>query len=255
MLNSSFSDNYIGNSTYLRRTDNPIFEKIDLDRGTQLTRPVNLSGYWAANTYITYGLPLKKIKSNFNIDLSASLNKTPGLINDEANTSNNRTIGAGLSLSSNISEYVDFTISTRSSFNNATNTIQTGADSKFLNQTSKVKFNVILPKGIVFRTNIAHQLFTGLSDGFDDDYFLWTAGIGKKVFKNQRGEITLSVFDILQQNQSITRDVTETYIEDLRSKVLQRYIMLSFAYNFRNFNSGKARSRASDSRDRPRWRQ
>ncbi len=253
MLNSSFSNNYIGNSTYLSQTDNPIFDKIDFERGTQLTLPVNLSGYWAANTYITYGLPLSKIKSNFNIDLTASLNKTPGLINDIANTSNNRAVGAGFSLSSNISEYVDFTISTRSNFNNVTNTIQTGIDSKFLNQTSKVKFNVIFPKGIVFRTNIAHQLYTGLADGFNDDYFLWTAGIGKKLFKNQRGELTLSVFDVLKQNQSISRNVTETYIEDLRSKVLQRYVMLNFAYNFRNFNSGKAKTK-SDRDERRRWR-
>jgi len=253
MLNSSFSDNYIGNSTYLRQTDNPIFDDLVFERGTQLTRPVNLSGYWAANTYITYGFPIKGIKSNFNIDLNASLNKTPGLINDESNISNNKTIGGGLSLSSNISEFVDFTISTRSSFNDASNSIQTGADSKFLNQTSKVKFNVLFPKGIIFRTNIAHQLYTGLTDGFDDDYFLWTAGIGKKIFKNQRGELTLSMFDIFEQNQSISRNVTETYIEDLRSKVLQRYVMLTFAYNFRNFNSGKARTQSERGRGRGDW--
>lgn len=253
MLNSSFSDNYIGNSTYLRATDNPIFEEINLERGTQLTLPVNLSNYWIANTYITYGFPLKKIKSNFNIDLTASVNNTPGLINDAANISKNKAIGAGFSLSSNISEYVDFTVSTRSNFNDATNTLQTDANAQYLNQNTRLKFNVILPKGIVFRTNVSHQLYTGLSDGFDDDYFLWTAGIGKKLFKNQRGELTLSVFDILKQNQSISRTVTETYIEDLRSKVLQRYVMLSFAYNFRNFNSGKARS-APERRERPRWR-
>ena len=253
MLNSSFSDQYIGNATYLRATDNPIFEDLTLERGTQLTRPVNLSGYWTGNLYSTYGFPLSKIKSNFNVDMAASLNKTPGLINDDPNTSTNKTVGLGISLSSNISEYVDFTISTRSNYNDATNTIQTGTDSKYLNQVSRVKFNVIFPKGIVFRTNVSHQLYTGLSDGFDDNFFLWTAGIGKKLFKNQRGELTLSVFDILEQNQSITRNVTETYIEDLRSKVLQRYLMLTFAYNFRNFNSGKARSKPEREERRRRW--
>ncbi len=253
MLNSSFSNEYIGNATYLRATDHPIFDQITLERGTQISRPVNLSGYSASNLYSTYGFPLSKIKSNFNIDFTAGITKTPGLINDEANTSTTNTIGAGLSLSSNISEFVDFTISTRSNYNDATNTIQTGVDSKYLNQVSKVKFNVILPKGIVFRTNISHQLYTGLSDGFDDSFFLMTAGIGKKIFKNQRGEITLSVFDILEQNQSINRNITETYIEDLRSKVLQRYIMLNFAYNFRNFNSGKAKTK-SDRDERRHWR-
>lgn len=253
MLNSSFSDNHIGNATYLQATDNPIFDEILLERGTQLTRPVNLSGYWASNTYLTYGFPIKGIKSNFNLDLTASYNRTPGLINDQSNISNNRTIGAGFSLSSNISEKVDFTISTRSSFNDVSNTLQSSADSEFLSQTSRIKFNVLFPKGIVFRTNVSHQLYTGLSDGFDDDFFLWTLGIGKKLFKNQRGELTLSVFDLLEQNQSISRNITETYIEDLRSLVLQRYVMLTFAYNFRNFNTGKAQSKR-DRPDRDRWR-
>ncbi len=254
MLNSSFSNNYIGNATYLRTTDNPIFEEIQLERGTQLSRPVNLSGYWASNTYITYGFPLKGIKSNFNLDLTASFNRTPGLINDESNISNNKSIGAGFSLSSNISEKIDFTFSTRSNYNDASNSLQNNADSEFLSQLSRLKFNAILPKGFVFRTNISHQLYTGLTDGFDDSFFLWTLGIGKKLFKNQRGEITLSVFDLLEQNQSISRNVTETYIEDLRSKVLQRYLMLTFAYNFRNFNSGKAQTKTERSDRERKWR-
>ncbi|MFT7606282.1 MAG: hypothetical protein ACI8VT_003882, partial [Saprospiraceae bacterium] len=253
MLNSSFSDEYIGNATYLRANDNPIFDDITLERGTQLTRPVNLSGYWTGNAYSTYGFPLSKIKSNFNIDLTASFNKIPGLINDEGNTSTNKSVGAGISLSSNISKYVDFTISTRSNYNDASNSIQTGTDDTYLNQDSKIKFNVIFPKGIVFRTNITHQLYTGLSDGFDDSFFLWTAGIGKKLFKNQRGEITFSVFDMLEQNQSITRNVTDTYIEDLRSKVLQRYMMLTFAYNFKNYNSGKRETETGNEGRRP-WK-
>jgi outer membrane beta-barrel protein/carboxypeptidase-like protein len=254
MLNSSFSDEYIGNATYLKETDNPIFDDITLERGAQLTRPVNLKGYKSGNIYSTYGFPISKIKSNFNIDLSGSINKTPGLINDESNISTNKSLGAGISLSSNVSKYVDFTISTRSNYNEATNSIQTGEEENatYLNQDSRIKFNVIFPKGIVFRTNVSHQLYTGLSDGFDDSFFLWSAGIGKKLFKNQRGEITLSVFDILEQNQSITRNVTETYIEDIRSKVLQRYLMLTFAYNFRNYNSGKKETK-SEREDRGRW--
>lgn len=248
LLSGTYSDSYISNSTYLEETNNPIFDEFELVRGGQLTLPVNLSGYWSTNIYITYGFPLKGIKSNLNLDLSTTVSRTPGLINDEVNYSNNKVYGTGITLSSNISDKVDFTISTRSNFNNANNSLRADLDSRFLNQSSRVKFNCILPAGFVLRTDINHQYYTGLSDGFDDSFFLWTAGIGKKLFKNELGEITLSIFDILEQNQSISRNVTETYIEDLRSKVLQRYAMLTFTYNFRNFNT-KKKAEEEDRRD------
>jgi hypothetical protein len=53
----------------------------------------------------------------------------------------------------------------------------------------------------------------------------------KQVFKNKAGEIKISVNDILNQNQSITRTNGDNYIQDTRSVVLRRYVMFSFMYN------------------------
>jgi hypothetical protein len=39
----------------------------------------------------------------------------------------------------------------------------------------------------------------------------------------------------LGQNQAIARTFTETYFEDSQTTVLQRYLMLTFTYNFRHF--------------------
>ena len=74
----------------------------------------------------------------------------------------------------------------------------------------------------------------------NQNFWLWNAGIGKKFLKKQAGELKLSVFDLLGQNQSISRSVTESYIQDTRSTVLQRYFMLTFTYSLRNFGKGKA---------------
>jgi hypothetical protein len=62
--------------------------------------------------------------------------------------------------------------------------------------------------------------------------------IAKKIFKNQTGEIRLSVFDLLKQNTSIQRNITTNYIEDVQSNVLQQYFMLSFGYNLRKYWKG-----------------
>jgi hypothetical protein len=65
--------------------------------------------------------------------------------------------------------------------------------------------------------------------------------IAKKILKGQKGEIRLSVFDLLDQNQSISRNVTETYFEDVTTKVLKQYFMLTFTYNLKNFGKAPAR--------------
>jgi hypothetical protein len=234
-VNGSYSNDYIGNSTYLRETTNAVFENVVLIPGAQLSRPVNLDGYVSLSSFLTYGVPIKKWKINLNFDFNGNYTRTPGLLNDELNYANNKNTGLGVTLSSNISDKVDFTISSRSSYNQVDNTLVQSTDEKFWSQNSKLRFGWVLPAGIVLRSEIAHQYYSGLGDGFNEAYLLWNAGIGKKIFKNQRGEITLSVFDLLNQNRKITRNVTDVYIEDVQTNVLQRYVMLKFQYTFLNY--------------------
>jgi hypothetical protein len=83
-----------------------------------------------------------------------------------------------------------------------------------------------------------HQVNSGLSAGFDNNFLLMNMSVGKKIFKNQRAEISLNVYDLLGQNANVRRDVTDIYIEDTETNVLSRYFMLSFSYNLRRFSKG-----------------
>ena len=62
--------------------------------------------------------------------------------------------------------------------------------------------------------------------------------VGKKIFNNQRGEISLMVYDLFGENANVRRNITETFVEDIQSNVLQTYVMLSFTYNLRRFSKG-----------------
>jgi len=86
---------------------------------------------------------------------------------------------------------------------------------------------------------LSHQLNSGLSANFNQNYLLWNAAIAYKFFKDQRADLRLSIYDIMMQNNSIARNVTETYYEDVQTNVLQRYVMLTFAYNLKFFKETK----------------
>jgi hypothetical protein len=43
------------------------------------------------------------------------------------------------------------------------------------------------------------------------------------------------MFDILNENVGISRNTNQNYIEDVYSKVLNRYLLMSFTYNISRF--------------------
>ena len=235
MLNKT--SNYIGNSTFTAQADTLLQDGITLNQGSQFTRPVNLDGYWNLRGFISYGVPSGFLKSNLNLNTGITFNQTPGIINEMENESKTLNLSQGIVLGSNISQNVDFTVSYTGNYNIVTNSVQPDLDNNYFLHTMSVKFNWIFWKGINLRNELSHQLYRGLSDEFNDDFLLWNLSLGKKLFKNQRGEIRATVFDLLDQNISISRTVTESYIEDLDTQVLRQYFMLSFIYNIRNFKS------------------
>ncbi len=235
LLSGSYTANHIANSTYLDARDFDLDTDVELAEGAQLTRPVNLDGYWNVRGLLTYGFPVTALQSNLNVDINANYNRVPGLINEQLNFARTTTTGLGLTLGSNFSDRLDFTLSSRSTYNFVENSLQTATGNNFFNQSTRLRFNWLFESGFIFRTEAVHQLYDGLSDDFDQNFLLLNASIGLKLFAEQRGEISLSVFDLLKQNNSLSRTVTETFIEDQQTNVLQQYFMLSFKYDLRRF--------------------
>jgi len=237
MVNSI--QNYVANSTSIPSQPTPIpGSNVILRPGSQLTKPVNLNGYWNAKSFITYGLPITKIKLNVNFNSGFTYNLIPDLINNQENLANNYNFSEGLVLSSNISQKVDFSLSYTGNYSIVKNTLQKTSDNNYFNQVTTFKFNWLPYKGIIFNTNLTHTLFTGLSQSYNQNYLLWTIALGYKFLKDKSLDVRASVFDALKQNNSINRNVTDTYIEDSRTQVLTRYYMITVTYTIRNFKAG-----------------
>jgi hypothetical protein len=233
------SQNYISNATYVAQTDSVIQNGIVLKSGSQLTKPINLDGYKSFRSFFTYSMPVKFIKSTINLNAGFTYSKLPGLINSVETNTDNFTYNAGIVIASNVSEYVDFNLSYSANFNNAKSSLQSQADNNYVNQIAGIQFNLLSKNGWFLQNDLNNQIYSGLSAGFNQSFWLWNVAIGKKFLKNRLAELKLSVFDLLKQNQSIVRTVSENYIEDTQSQVLQQYFMLTFTYNLKNFGKGK----------------
>lgn len=235
----SKTSDYIGNATFLAASDSVLSNSVTLYKGSQLVKPVNLDGYWNLRSFVTLGMPLKFIKSTLNFNTGYSYSKIPGIVNNVSNLSSAQTYNTGAVLASSISENVDFTLSYSANFNKVRNSIQPSLNNNYFTQTAGAQVNLISKDGWVFQNDLSNQSYRGLTDGFNQNFWLWNIGVGKKFLKNDNGELRLTVFDLLKQNQSIRRNVEEIYVEDVQTQVLRQYFMLTFSYRLRNFGSKK----------------
>ena len=230
-------DDYITNATFVPQQDSALTPDVTLKAGQQLTKPVNMDGYISLRSFVTFAMPLKFIKSSINFNGGVAYSKLPGIINNTSNISKNTTYTAGAVIASNVSQYVDFTVSYSGNFNNIKNELQPNLNSHYYSHLASVQLNLLSKTGWFFQNDLNNQLYSGLTAAYNQNYFLWNMSVGKKFLANQKGELKLSVFDLLKQNQSISRNVTETYYEDIRNQVLQQYFMLTFTYNIKTFGA------------------
>ena len=242
------NNNYITNAVYTASKDSVLNSSVTLYKGSQLSKPVNMDGYWSLRSFLTYSMPLKFMKSNLSINGGLTYSNIPGLINNVKNTSKSFTYNAGAVIASNISEFIDFNVSYTVNISDAKNSIQPQLNNKYIQQSAGLQLNLLNKKGWFIQNDVSNQSYSGLTDGFNQNYWLWNAGIGKKFLKKQQAELKLTVFDLLKQNQSITRTVTESYVQDVQNQVLQQYFMLTFTYSLKNFGKAPVRNNFENNR-------
>ena len=88
-----------------------------------------------------------------------------------------------------------------------------------------------LPWGLVVNNNLSYTINTGRADGYNTKVTFWNTSVAKGFLKNKRAEVKFSAFDLLNQNQGVSRNANQNYIEDTRYNVLQQYFLLSFTFS------------------------
>ena len=245
------TSDFITNATYTVTQDSALTPTYTLKPGSRLSKPVNLDGYWNLRSYATYSFPFKAIKSNITFNAGYNFVRTPGLINNIENLTRNSSLSGGIILASNISEYVDFNINYNASSNRVKNDLQQNLNDRYFSQAAGARLSLLSKNGWFIDNDLTNMMYRGLADEFNQDYWLWNVGGGKKFLKEQKGELRLTVFDLLKQNRSIIRTVTDNYIEDNQTKVLTQYFMLTFSYRLKNF--GKAPAPQQERRRQGPW--
>jgi hypothetical protein len=235
MIFFNYTNNPIGNITLNALNDTLLPSGIFLKKGSQLTYPSNFDYSYSLRSFLNIGFPISSIRCNLNLNTSFNFSLTPGQINEIKNFSKSYSITQGIMLNSNISEQVDFRFSYTPTYNIARNDKQTELNRNYFVHNASAGFYWMFLERFYVRSDFTYYFNQGISKDLKREYYLWSGSMGVKLFGDKNGELKFETFDILDQNKSLNRTITETYIEDKSTEVLRRYFMLSFVYNLRMF--------------------
>lgn len=240
----NMSDNYIGSSLY---TGSNVPQDVIDEAGaapTQFSTYENMDGQKMIMGMVHYGFPVNLIKSNINLNFGVNYSETPSLINGEKNIASNMGYNGGITLGSNISENVDFTLSWNGNYNLADNSLARGGNSKneYFNHSASGNLKAVFWKGLTFTASASYVQNIGYTNDYNESYTLVNAYIGKKLFKSQLGELLVGVNDILGQNTAFSRSTGSGFTQNTWNSVIGRYFTVQFTYNIRAFGKNGSKN-------------
>jgi len=125
---------------------------------------------------------------------------------------------------------------------------ETRYENYLIDANSTVLHNVNLqtttywPENWVFGNDFGYTYNSNISSEFKKDFFLWNTSLSYSFFEKKM-MLKMKVYDVLNQNQSVTRNLSPTAIRDEENTVLKRYAMFSLTYKMGEFRGKKKKGK------------
>ncbi len=205
--------------------------------GRKTTRPVNVDGVYNLNNDISIGWPLRFIKGTLNLNTGVGYSKSIQFINTVRNNIYNLTFDPSVEISKSFKDKFDLTVSGGFTYNKAKYSLQSSLNNNYFTQDYGVDIGWQLPKNYYLSSDFRYTISSQRSAGFNAKVPLWNASFSKLFLKYNRGEMKLSVYDLLNENEAIVRYTNGNYIEDQNNRVLKRFFLLSFTYSLNKMSA------------------
>ena len=147
----------------------------------------------------------------------------------------------GAQLSSNISENLDFSMAYNVGYNiNDNDNAIAARQNRYFNQWARAELKWVAWRGFTLTANATYSQYKGITDDYNEEYLICNAFIGKKLFKDRRGELSIGVNDIFDQNKDFHRSVGTNYLSNTTNLAIGRYVAVQFVYNLSIFGKGSS---------------
>ncbi len=201
-----------------------------------VTTPQNVGDEYRMNLNLNYGTQFRNLGFKFNVGPRLTYLRTINFINTIENDIDQIDVGLRLRFDNLNQDKVAIGLGGNISYATTQYSIANDQNRDFINHTYFGDITVNFSESFRINTEMDYRLFTGLNDGFNQDIPIWKASISKNFLAGNKGQLTLGVYDILNQNRGISRENALNYTLDEQVNALGRYFLMSFTYSIRGFD-------------------
>jgi len=199
------------------------------------TKPGNVSGGTDFNTYVWSSFPIIKTKLTIDMNGSVNLGESPAYVNDVLNETRNKGFNIDVGITLTPSPKLILYAAESIGMNNITYSIHQEQNQKIRNYQTQASVKWQFAGKFFLESNFNYSIFRNDQLGFDQDMPIWNGSIRRLFGKQNRIEVRLAAFDILNKRIYVSQYGSANYISYTNAPTLARYYMLSLSYNLRGF--------------------
>lgn len=203
--------------------------------------PINVPDDYRFLSRLNYGGRFKGIKTRYSVNVGYNYNRGITYVNTARNFTNTMNPTAGITFENQKKEKWDWNLGYTINYSNTTYSLNSERNQDYNSYTYSAGLRKFFFKDkLNIETDLDYSQFRGLGEEFDQDIPIWNAAVSCFFLKGNKGQLKFGVYDLLNQNQGISRTVQLNYFQDQQVNSLARYWMLSFIYSVKGFQKGNA---------------
>ena len=203
--------------------------------GAQTSTPINMNGRFNSYLGSHFRKQFKKVNHwqiSVHAGINGNLNRNYFQQNLDEGWENNYSLGFTPGFSLNWKDIID--LSPSYNINQAITDYRgvTYEDVNTRTHNLNTRFMVRWPKKIIWEGNYEYKYNPMIAPGFRKSNNLLNFAVSLQMLKKDKGQLKLSVYDLLDQNIPSYRYASENSIFDHENKILRRYFLLTYVWNF-----------------------
>lgn len=227
--------------TSITLSENNIVQKATIDgNGATTSTFVNRNGGMRASFSGNAGKQLKK-SQNWQIGLNTNfysyIRKGAFFLNADEGVQYNYDLGAGQGINFNYHELLsinssyNFTKSITAYKEVVYRTVNTNV------HTLSADLSLRWPKKVIIDSRYSFNYNPQVAQGFSKSSNILNLSVTLQMLKKDRGQLKLSVYDLLDENISVSRYAYNNAVSINQQEVLKRYVLLTYQYKLNIFKS------------------
>ncbi|KAA6314886.1 hypothetical protein EZS27_034569, partial [termite gut metagenome] len=163
-----------------------------------------------------------------------------GVGREDAQLSTTHNFGVSERLSGNYrSDMFDVSLNGSINYNKTQNSKQTNSNRETFDYYFGGNTNINLPWTTYLSTDANVRIKRGYSGDFNNRELIWNAQLSKSFLRNNAATIRIKIYDILQQQSNLSRNISETMMSDTEYNTLGSYFMVHFVYRLNTLGGKK----------------